>query len=222
MTTSAKNEMHRLLSGHLAFRKNYYATTEPVFKSLLAEDAAPQHLVVSCTDCCMDPAILLSCAPNEILVHRNLGNAIPPCASELADCSTAAALEMAVNEQKVSSIILLGHRDCATIHRVLDSNDALEDDSAIDGWLSLMDCAKQETEAQPDLSEGDKVEVCGKLSLLLSLKNLYSYPFIAEAVLEGRLSCHAWFFEIDSGYLMTFNEETGEFDLVREPLATTE
>ena len=219
MTATNSEEVERLISGHLAFRKNYYATEEPVFKSLLRDEATPEHLVVTCTDSCMDPAILLSCAPNEILVHRNLGNVIPPYENQLSDCCTGSALEMAVSELGVSSIILLGHRDCATINRLLRKDTLAKDESLIDGWLELMSCAKEQTQAQADLSDGDKVEVCAKLSLLLSLKNLYSYPFIKEAVAKQRLSCHAWFFEIDSGYLLTFNEDDGEFELVREPVA---
>ena len=46
----------------------------------------------------------------------------------------------------------------------------------------------------------------------LSLNNLSTFPFVAEAVAAGRLYTHGWYLNIYEGVLEGWNAESGSFE----------
>ena len=48
-------------------------------------------------------------------------------------------------------------------------------------------------------------------SILLSVENLHSFPFIDRRIKEGKLSLHAWYFDLTKGELLEYVAERGGF-----------
>jgi carbonic anhydrase len=51
----------------------------------------------------------------------------------------------------------------------------------------------------------------------VSIENLRTFPFIAEALAENRLNIHGVYFDIESGSLMELDQNVGEFRAIDLP-----
>ncbi|KAL2073918.1 hypothetical protein VTL71DRAFT_11244 [Oculimacula yallundae] len=102
-------------------RKQYNAV--PVEKGFIPSKGTPkpQILWVGCSDSLILETETLGVDPEEIFVHRNLGNILSN-----GDLSSESAIEWAVDLLKVDHIIVCGHYDCALIDK--------GDGSELGGW----------------------------------------------------------------------------------------
>ena len=57
---------------------------------------------------------------------------------------------------------------------------------------------------------------CEKEAILVSLKNLMTFPWVRERVNRGQLSLHGWYYNIGTGQLRCYNQLTGEFEILVE------
>ena len=62
---------------------------------------------------------------------------------------------------------------------------------------------------------GDPMELqlraCEETSILLSMENLMSFPWIRKRVEAGRLKIHGWYFNMKNGELYDYDSEKEEF-----------
>jgi carbonic anhydrase len=58
---------------------------------------------------------------------------------------------------------------------------------------------------------------CELESIRVSIENLRTFPFIAEALAENRLNIHGVYFDIESGSLMELDQNVGEFRAIDLP-----
>ena len=59
------------------------------------------------------------------------------------------------------------------------------------------------------------VRAVEQASVVNSVANLMTFPWIAERVAAGKLVLHAWWFNLTEGQLYAFNPETATFDPVK-------
>jgi carbonic anhydrase len=64
------------------------------------------------------------------------------------------------------------------------------------------------------LSEEHKICKLEKETVLTSVKNLTTFPFIREALKKGSLSIHGLWHNIGTGELMSYDNKTNDFKLV--------
>jgi len=50
-----------------------------------------------------------------------------------------------------------------------------------------------------DKSQQIQARACEQASILKSLENLMSYPWISRRVNEGKLALHGWYFDMENG-----------------------
>jgi carbonic anhydrase len=79
-------------------------------------------------------------------------------------------------------------------------------------WVGLLAEAREEvrslvTEAEPALL----ARYAERASVLVSLRNLMTYPWIAERVAADRLALHGWYFDFTWGVLMAAESPHGPF-----------
>jgi carbonic anhydrase len=105
----------------------FSATSPPALviaslSSELAEDQAPDALLITCSDSRLLPDVLVTVDPGELFVMRNVGNLVPPATVEGAstgDLSEASAIEYSVLALNVRHLIVCGHSQCGAMKAAL-------------------------------------------------------------------------------------------------------
>ena len=183
-----------------------------------------QHtLVISCADSRVDPATIFGAAPGELFVIRNVANIVPPHSAYADDANanlagTAAALEFAVGHLRVSRIVVMGHAKCGGVAAALGN--AQNPDTKptqgsgryyIDQWVGLMDEDGKNTVAENPQMDQDGLQLCLEhKNVRRSLERVEAFPFVQEAMKEGRLTLHGAWFSIADAELF-WMQDNGEF-----------
>ena len=113
-------EIRKLLQGFQRFRVKRFEPNRALFNRLAMQGQTPRTLLIGCSDSRVDPAILTDSDPGEIFVVRNVANLVPPFETGGRYHGTSAALEFAVCNLKVHSVVILGHSHCGGISALLD------------------------------------------------------------------------------------------------------
>lgn len=188
--------IENLLEGYRQFYQKYYIENPETYKNLTEKGQTPHTLVIACSDSRVDPSIILNTGPGDIFVIRNVANLVPAYDSDFSHChGTSAAIEYAVKHLKVKNILILGHTHCGGIHNLLCH--PLKRHDFIDTWLSIAEEARREASKQT--SETDRQHICEREAVRVSLRNLLTFPFVAEAVSQNRLKLHGWLFDLAGG-----------------------
>lgn len=205
----------KLISGYRIFKTTTYEQRKDIVSHYLALGIKPSTLVITSCSLQVSPDILTSSNPGELYVIRNVGGLVPPYGEGGAN-GTIAAIEYAIKELEVANVIVLGHSHCDGVHLLMDQEkeEVLQNESnPIASWLHIMDEAKDAVKAQlKKKSEEEQEAACEQEVILVSLKNLISYPFVEKRIEGDELAIYGWHFDIESGTLRTFNPETRLFE----------
>lgn len=203
--------MTRLLSGYRKFKAKYYEKTD-FFDSLVEYGQQPKVLVIACCDARVDPAIVTQSHPGDMFVVRNVANLVPPFQTDLQYHGTSAAIEFAVKELKVSDIIVFGHQYCGGIDALFSTSDAPSQTDFLHAWMSIAQPAKEQVlRDHAGATRKEQNHHCEKASLSTSLDNLRTFPWISEQLMDGSLSIHGWYFDMDQGLIKSFDPDSGLF-----------
>jgi carbonic anhydrase len=201
-----------LIEGFQRFREQHFTHDDALYRQLVEQGQAPKILVVACCDARVDPAIVLDCAPGDLFVIRNVANLVPPSGTLSGHHGTSSALEFGVRNLGVQHIIVLGHAHCGGIRTLVENGGAKNPDSFIDDWMHLVEDARATVEK--DMSGaplGDRLQVCEQRAILISLRNLMTFPWIRERVENGSLTLRGWYFDIKHGQLLQYDATTNIF-----------
>jgi carbonic anhydrase len=113
---------------------------------------------------------------------------------------------------KVRHIVVLGHAQCGGIKAALIGPDPQKAERTfVDNWMNIVAQARSDVLEEPGDNPQEKLEL---EAIKVSLKNLRSFPFIAELENAGLLKLHGAYFGISDGQLRVLNEGSGEFSVV--------
>jgi len=62
-----------------------------------------------------------------------------------------------------------------------------------------------------DASVLEQRRACELASVLVSLKNLETFPWVKSAIASGELTLHGWYFDLDSGALLAYAPRADAF-----------
>lgn len=205
-------EIERLIEGYKKFREQYFSGKDSSFQNLAIHGQSPKILVIACSDSRVDPAIVMNCNPGDLFVVRNVANLIPPYEKDTGFHGTSAALEFAIMGLGIKHVIVFGHSKCGGIQHLME--DQKETRSGFIGkWMELARPAKTSVEKNcSHLPFAEKVDVCAQSSVVNSLKNLLTFPWVKDKIDSQELSLHGWFFDIEKGLIKFLNPETGSFE----------
>ena len=209
-------EIEKLIQGYHQFRETYFADAASGYKDLVRNGQSPKVLMVACSDSRVDPALIMNCEPGDLFVIRNVANLVPPYEADRSFHGTSAALEFGVCGLEVQHIILFGHTQCGGIQALLEKPfEKDEPKGLLSKWMEL---AKPAHEAvlkhHTQISMDEKSALCGRYSLINSLNNLQTFPWIKERVQKGDLSLHAWNFDLERGCLEVYDPDKNCFESV--------
>ena len=205
-------EVQKLIQKYKEFKKVGFKEHEKLFVELAKKGQSPKTLFIGCSDSRVVPNLITGAKPGDLFVFRNIGNFVPPFKPDKDFHATAAAIEYAVSVLKVQDIIVCGHSHCGACESLYkDIPDSIELIHT-KKWLELGAPAKEAAlEAVGSKNRDLLLRTTERLSILVQLQNLLTYPEVKRRVEEGSLHLHGWYFKIESGEIEYFDEEKEEF-----------
>ena len=199
--------MEHVISGVAKFQKEVFPTKKARF-SELAEGQSPEVLFITCADSRIDPNLVTQTEPGELFICRNAGNVVPPHSSQTGGMT--ASIEFAVAALGVSHIVVCGHTDCGAMKGAIEP-EKLETLPHVKEWLGH---CRSATEVVRDrhgcLSKDHLDEVTGE-NVIQQMQHLRTHPAVAAGLASGRVTLHGWVYNIGSGEVLCFDEESREF-----------
>lgn len=193
--------MDKLIEGYRRFRDGPWPERRKQFEQLAAMGQRPRVMVIACSDSRVDPGMIFDAGPGELFTVRNVASLVPPFQPDGSLHGTSAAVEFAVCSLQVSAIIVMGHGMCGGIQALLEGAPAGD---FLGPWIRIAAPARNRVlrcePADPQLA-------CEHEAVRLSLDNLMSFPFVAERVLDKRLSLQGAHFDIRTGKLQMLDRQ---------------
>lgn len=203
-------DIAKFITGRRHFQDKYFSEDRDLFEQL-RQGQHPKALIAACADSCVDPALLTGAEPGDPFVVRNVANLVPPYEPGGSFASVPAALEFAVLSLEVEHVIVLGHAQCGGIHALMSG--AGPDGEFIGKWVSIAQRARERVLAElPAKPPALQARACEQASILISLENLMTYPWIAQRVAAGAMHLHGWYFSIAEGSLLRYNPASNAFE----------
>jgi len=85
----------------------------------------------------------------------------------------------------------------------------------ISRWVGIAERAKQQVlDSFRDAPPQQQAKACEHASILVSLENLLTFPWVRERVDAKTLDLHGWYFDIESGNLYSYHPASGAFELL--------
>jgi carbonic anhydrase len=111
----------------------------------------------------------------------------------------------------------MGHSGCGGVNVLFhrhDNNIENEEYSFIAPWVDILAGARESVkEEMAHLPVETQIHACEQRSILISLENLKSFPFVQRAIDSHNLNLHAWYFDIGESALYQHDEKTGRFEI---------
>ena len=202
----------QLLDGYREFMSGRFIDESGRYKALAAEGQQPTTMVIACCDSRAAPEMIFNARPGELFVLRNVANLVPPYAPDGEYHSTSAALEFAIQQLKVRSIVVLGHGRCGGIKAALDPGaEPLSAGDFIGKWMGLLAPAAEAIGANDWMTGVERQTALERVSIRHSIANLRTFPGVRELEGESRLTVHGAWFDISTGELWVTDTKTGDF-----------
>ncbi len=203
-----------LVRRYKSWKATQFSDNAAWYRRLAEEGQHPRAMLISCCDSRVHVTSIFSAEAGEFFIHRNIANLVPPYAPDGDHHGTSAAVEYAVNSLKVAHIAVLGHSGCGGVNGCIQmcsghAPELEEKTSFVGRWLDILRPACDSTsEIENPEARQTAVE---KQGVVVSIQNLMTFPFIAEAVKDGQLSLHGLWTDIATGTLETWDPSSKSF-----------
>jgi carbonic anhydrase len=203
----------RIIAGVNEFHDNYFTTHRELFEQL-SQGQNPEVLFITCSDSRIDPCLITQSLPGELFVIRNVGNIIPAYGTPKS--GEAAGIEYAVEALGIRDIVICGHSHCGAMKGLLQIGNLAQQMPLVYDWL------KQYAEATrrlvldnyKDYPTDKLLKIAIEQNVLTQIENLETYPVVRSKLHSGKLTLHAWIYEIESGEVFAYDANIGKFKLL--------
>ncbi len=210
-------ELLRLLAGFRRFRERYFLQEGTVYQRVLSSGQAPKTLIIACSDSRVDPAIITSASPGELFVVRNVANLVPPYETTGRFHGVSSAIEFAVVNLKVENIVVMGHRQCGGVRALVEGKQKAEG-SFVGKWMEIAKDARSRVMAKHQGADFETLcRECEMESILVSLQNLKTFPFVTDAIRERNLTLLGTYFDLEQGEMFEYDEANESFRKIDIP-----
>lgn len=212
----------RPLPGHLVkryqgWRATTYSDNRVWYRRLAEEGQRPYAMIIACCDSRVNMSALFEADTGEFFIHRNIANLIPPYEPDGDHHGTSAAIEFAVTSLKVAHLMVVGHSQCGGVagcHAMCSGKapELEEMTSFVGRWMDILRPGYEKVAGKGDPDE--EIRALEKEAVIVSLKNLATFPFVQEAIDNDSLTLHGLWVEIGEGELYQFDEASNSFQPV--------
>ena len=203
-----------LVQRYQGWKATTYSENRSWYRRLATEGQRPRAMVISCCDSRVHVTSIFGADQGEFFIHRNIANLVPPYTPDGDHHGTSATIEYAVTVLKVSHLMVLGHSQCGGIQGCIDmckghAPELEKKESFVGRWMDIL---APKYELVSDIADdAEQARAFERQSVLASLSNLMTFPFVADAVGEGSLSLHGLWTDIGEGGLEYFDPKQGHF-----------
>jgi len=205
------NFPQRLADGYEVFRLTRRWIERERYRELGETGQQPEIMIIGCCDSRVAPEVIFDVRPGELFVVRNVANLVPPYSPTGLMHGVSAALEFAVQALKVKHIVVLGHARCGGIHAFAEQNVPLSPGDFIGKWMSIITPAAEIVGPRGDRPLADYLTQLEWASMVNTLDNLMTFPFVRILVENRQLQLHAAYFDVATGFLSVRDPQTGTF-----------
>lgn len=193
-----------LLQRYHGWKATTYSENQAWYRRLASEGQRPRAMVISCCDSRVHVTSIFGADQGEFFIHRNIANLVPPFKPDGDYHGTSAAIEYAVTALNVAHLIVLGHSNCGGVQGCIEmckgNAPELEEKASFVGrWMDILRPKYGLVADETDPEE--QARQLEKHSVVTSLENLMTFPFIKERVDQGVLSMHGLWTDIGEGGL---------------------
>lgn len=195
-----------LIKGFYKFRRKEYEGAGASMPTLVKEGQSPSCFIISCIDSRANPGKIFYAPPGTFFAHKAMGAIVRPYKQGTA---LAAALQFALNYNKVEEIIILGHTGCGAIEALVKGLDDPEISLFIDVAKSGLKTAQEKCGAA--CTEKEILRATEEQILLESFENIKTYPSVAGALADRRVNIRLWLFDMAAGHILEFDDSSQDF-----------
>lgn len=203
--------MKSLHAGVKKFRDEHVAKEKEFYRGL-ADGQNPRCLFITCSDSRIVPNALTQTGPGELFMLRNPGNIIQPYKKGEVSAE-AATIEFSLELLELEDIVICGHAHCSAVETVVNKL-PLPNTPILKKWLTFIEPISKSLESRyaKKLEGQVRLQAAVAENVVLQMEHLLSYPIVRERVESKKLNIHGWYYELESGEVLAFNEETQQFD----------
>ena len=212
MDVPARPLPRHLVSRYRGWRATDFAENAAWYARLATEGQRPRSMVISCCDSRVHVTSIFGADMGEFFIHRNIAGLVPPYNPDGDLHGTSAAVEYAVRALKVSSLLVMGHSQCGGVqggYAFHTGESDAADSEFVAPWMELLRDGYANVAAIPD--PATRLRALEKEAVTTGLRNLMSFPFVAEAVRAGDLTLHGLWNDIATGALEVYDPAAGGF-----------
>ncbi len=210
-------DIGKLVSGFRVFKSTTFQKQKDVIQHLVEQGQKPSTMIISCSDIRLAPAEIFATNPGELYIVNNIGGLVPKYSTSGIH-GIMAAIEYAVKTIEVQNIVILGHAKCDGIKMMMSDKFFAEKNGLSESmktWLSVASEAREAVKKQmAEKSEEEQQASCEHESIIISLRNLMTYPYVTERMAQNKLNIFGWHFDIETGEIMAFNPDTSFFEAI--------
>lgn len=203
-------DIEKFVHGFIRFQQQYFGEPQSIYDTLRVTQR-PTTLLIGCCDSRVDPMLMTGSDPGDIFVVRNIANLVPPC-TQNAPPGVSSAIEFAVCNLEVARVIVLGHARCGGIRALLAPQQLAPETDFVGKWMKIAEPVAQRVQHElAHKTSEERHKACELASILQSLDNLLTYPWLRRRVEQGLLKLHGWYFDLESGALMAYSARQHRF-----------
>ncbi len=203
-----------LTQGYAKFRQFKYARHAQRYMELAVRNQQPHTMVIACCDSRAAPETIFDASAGELFVVRNVANLVPPYAPDGLRHSTSAALEFAVHSLGVKQVVVMGHGSCGGIEAAVTDMAPLSRGDFIGKWMADVRDVVDAVPIPANTTPHDHCKLVERASIVQSLKNLRSFPWISALETRGELGLHGVWFDVALGELHRWDETINQWVVV--------
>ncbi|WP_424216941.1 carbonic anhydrase (plasmid) [Streptomyces sp. BI20] len=175
----------------------------------LAAGQAPEALFITCSDSRVVPTLITGAEPGRLFELRTAGNIVPPYPHDGPTGGEAATIEYAVRALGVESVVVCGHSHCGAVGAVARGED-LSALPAVRDWLDRSVPPRSAVRAPAPDHDRPDVAAAVRAHVLEQVDVLRAYPCVRERLAAGRLTLHAWYYEVHTGVVSAHRPDLGD------------
>lgn len=207
----------RFAAGVVKFQDQVYPKMKDLFEKL-SQGQAPEALFITCSDSRIETAMITQTDPGELFICRNAGNIVPPHTNHTGGIT--ASIEFATAALKVPNIVICGHTGCGAMKGAMNP-EGLDKLPHVKEWLGYSRAAvaivdELATSGSPE----ERMNMLLEQNVILQLQHLRTHPSVAARLAKGDITLHGWVYDIKTGSVRAWNENTNKFESFRDLYAT--
>ena len=205
-----------LINRYHGWKATTYTENRGWYRRLAEDGQHPRSMVISCCDSRVNVTSIFGADHGEFFIHRNIANLVPPFNPDGHHHGTSAAVEYAITGLKVAHLIVVGHSGCGGVEGCYNmcagKAPELEEASSFVGrWMDIL---RPGYEQLPEGDDEMRKRTLEKTSVVISLQNLMSFPFVKTAVENEDLSIHGLWNDIGEGIVEAYDPKTASFKAI--------